>query len=188
MTTLGTRLAGATDSAVGPMKDVRTGGLIRPDRRWPMIIVALILGNMGFCFTTIYFSIDRRTSFAEEDYYAKAMHWDDTARQHEANRTLGWVARPEIVPAPGLPESGRVLRVRLLDGSGRPIRAAVLEASVFHQADARRRWTVDLVPEGDGWFVGSMPTRRDGLWRMHLIADAVGMRFTHEAEVEAGGN
>ncbi|MDX2130534.1 MAG: FixH family protein [Planctomycetota bacterium] len=156
---------------------------LKPGQGWPIAIVGLLLGNMAIVGVTVYFAARTRTSDVVPDYYAKALHWDDTARQHAANRALGWTLDVSFA---SVDDATSRVRLRLTDGAGDPIRAATIDLEAFHQADPGARHTITLVSRHDGTYEGVLESSRPGRWRVHAIADAVGMRFTSEQQVDFG--
>lgn len=156
---------------------------MKPGLGWPIAIVSLLGMNMSIVAITTYFATNSKTSTVVPDYYTKAVHWDDTAKQVATNRTLGWIVAINVQPrSSGL--SGQLV-VRLTDASGTSIRAAIVHAEAFHESDSTKRLSGVLSMTSDGVYAGSFPIERAGRWRVHVVVDAVGMRFTAEESVES---
>ncbi|QOJ01313.1 MAG: FixH family protein [Phycisphaeraceae bacterium] len=145
----------------------RSGGI------WPGMIFVLIGINVMITLSTLYLALADGSVAVEPDYYGKAVRWDDTVRQREANARLGWAV--SLDPA-GHGPGGFAVRVQ--DQGGSPITDAVVAVELFHQAASRRRFGVTLEPRGDGVYAGLMPTDREGFWEFRVTVTARGQRFT----------
>lgn len=154
---------------------------MKPGQGWPITIVGMLLMNMAIVGVTLYYATSTRTSDAVPDYYAKALHWDDTARQRSANAAMGWTAAVTIRPRAG----GSIVRMHLTDGAGAPIRTAKIELEMFHQGDPRVKFPVVMAAQGDGWFEGTLGSERFGRWHVHAVIEAVGMRYTTEQVIDS---
>lgn len=161
---------------------------MKPGRLWPVAIVGLLGMNMTIVGVTVYYASRDKTSAVVPDYYMKAVHWDETARQAAANRALGWTVGVTVVPATGDSTArSATLTVTLADGAGRKIRAAAASVEAFHEADPTAKVRGALRPLGDGRYEAVLPIARAGLWRVDVAADAAGMKFTNEQSVEVRG-
>lgn len=45
-------------------------------KKWPVIIVSLLLLNVAVCATTVTLSL-RNPAAVEPDYYSRGLHWDE---------------------------------------------------------------------------------------------------------------
>lgn len=111
-------------------------------------------------------------SFAvEEDYYDRAVHWDDAAAQERRNAELGWRVDAD------LDRAGRV-RLSLADGDGDPIEGAAATVQMFHGGRAADRQVVAMEPVGEGVYEGVGAVDREGLWELRLVASRGDEKFT----------
>jgi len=105
----------------------------------------------------------------EEDYYNKAIHWDDQLDKARASAALGWSA--DISVGHDATTTGeRALILRLTDKSGAPIEAATVNVAFFHRADPLNLHQAQLVSTGNGIYAASVPLNRAGIWEFRLSA------------------
>jgi nitrogen fixation protein FixH len=142
---------------------------------WPLGIVALLLMNMTIVGITVYFAASDPSVGVEPDYYQKAVAWDKTARQREADRALGWQASADV----GRGEAGRpALVVTLADREGRPISGAQVTAVAFPNTRSTQRQTLTLAPAGEGRYTAPLALTAGGLWQVRLEARTTADTFT----------
>ena len=97
---------------------------------WPGIVCALIGLNMCIVAVTVVLAHSDRSLAVEPDYYQKALRWENTQRQREVNRSLGWEVRIEH-SGPGTTPSVSVI---ITDRDGRPVEGAGVGVTAFHNA------------------------------------------------------
>ncbi len=146
---------------------------------WPWAIFALLGANMVIVAITVYAS-QRSRSPVESDYYQKAMHWDDSARQQALNAALGWKLTPTVRKS----SSGADLSISLLDGQGQPIRTCKIAVEGFHLADPTRKLDATIDASDAESLTTTLPIDRPGLWRLSFVVDAGGSRFTQQQDIE----
>lgn len=148
--------------------------------QWPAAVVGLLALNIGVCAVTVYAALSDKAAVVEKDYYTRALHWDDTMRQRDLNRSLGWNVSIRVE---GTAEGTRAVLV-LKDGAGKPIRTATLAVEAFHEAAPAEVFTLTFAPtDTDGVFSAPLPAARAGYWRFSTVVDALRMRFTDEQQV-----
>ncbi len=160
---------------------------VRPPRHGSgRIWVAWILGLLSINFTvvgfTVYFAISDPSAAVEPDYYRKALAWDQTARQIQHNRKLGWSAHVAFQASAG--GGGQSLRVDLRNKLGEPIAGATIECEYFANTNSGKRSTVTLESLGSepGAYRGSVNVDRAGLWHVRVRARTAVDVFTHETD------
>jgi len=121
----------------------------------------------------------------EEDYYERAVAWDDERAARAASDALGWTAAIEIGPAPGLPGRGEA-RIALTDRRGEPVDGARLSARIFHQARAAEATEAVSAAATAGLHRLEVPGARAGYWRVEIEARRGGGRFIEERTVLFG--
>lgn len=155
--------------------------------RWPLLAGTLMTMSLGVCTATIVLAVNDPNFGLEEDYYQKAVRWDEFAAQRAHNEELGWRAEVDLVradprsdpvagPDPDAAAVPAELRVRLLDRDGEPLTPDRVEAMLFHHArrsDVRRP---AVAIDADGVARARLEGARDGLWQVRL-------RFRHGGEV-----
>ncbi|MFI4893067.1 MAG: FixH family protein [Phycisphaerales bacterium JB058] len=136
---------------------------------WPFpgLVFVLIGMSMTLAVMTVTLATNDPSFGLEEDYFAKAIAWDETAAQLEKNRELGWEARVEL--SDELDGRGeRSVTVLLTDGEGEALGGADVEVFGFH--NARRRHTISfaLVEIAPGRYTAGAPMTREGQWTLRL--------------------
>lgn len=167
---------------------VTTAAPHRPDNRdeprpratgrfWPLFIVGLILAQVSAAGALIWYAVSDPTFAIEPNYYQKALNWDDTARQHAANRDLGW--KPTLEFADQSEAGRRATRLRLTNAAGATIDAAKISVESFHHAAAadRRAGTLEWNAD-ESAYVGLLPIDRGGVWEMRFVVVRGADRFT----------
>ena len=146
----------------------------RARRRWVGIILGLL--SLQFALTGLGVSYALRggkSAIVEEDYYAKALHWDDHAALLRASRELAWTADLSVGGA--VTSSGRrALMVQLRDAAGRPVDGARTEVAYFHLARPLDLHQAELTSTGGGLYAGSVPLDRPGIWEYRLTVRRAG--------------
>ena len=150
---------------------------------WPLLIVVLSAIILIPNAILVYLATTDPSFAVEEDYYRKALAWDETMDQRRRNEALGWTV--EVAFAPGDP--GRVeVRADISDRDGRAVDGATVDVATFHNARAARILTATMIPGDDGGYVASLPMRRPGLWELRFEIIRGDARFTHTAVRELG--
>lgn len=153
-----------------PTAAARAGG-----RAW-IAGVAVILGATVAVNIHVFRLANADPSFAvEQDYYGKALRWDDELAQRERNAMLGWTASLALSPDGS---EGTMVRVRLADAGGAPLRDARVRVSAFSVARSARVLEATLVAEGDGEYAAPLPVTRGGMWELRVEAVRGADRFT----------
>lgn len=145
--------------------------------RWPAIVIALIVLNMGLVGVTIYYASSDPSAATEPDYYRKALEWDALAKQRDQSRTLGWTVTTA-------PIDGDNIVMTLNDRFGVPVRDAVISGVVFAQARAGQRLPLNAVETEPGVYRAPIAFTRAGLWRVELTAKRGETLFLSEFDVD----
>lgn len=146
---------------------------------WPWAIFVLLGANMVIVAITVYAS-QRSRSPVESDYYQKALHWDDSARQHAVNSALAW----KLVPALKKSVAGADVAIELLDGKGEPIRTCKISIEAFPFTDPAHKLEASIDAADAESLTTSLAIDRPGLWRLSFVVDAGGARFTQQQDIE----
>jgi nitrogen fixation protein FixH len=151
---------------------------IPPHVRWPAFIAgALALQVLG-SIVTIYLATSNPSYAVEDDYYQKALAWDDRRAQDRRSLELGWTLQFEVTPATVAADRA-VLSVDLGDAGGAPVDGALLTVEAFHNARADDVFRAPLDGHGDGRYSASLPIARQGVWELRFVAERGEDRFTH---------
>lgn len=158
--------------------------LFHPARRWPTLITAALLGNLGLGVILIRVANADRHFAVEPDYYRKAVEWDSTRAQERRNVALGWQVAPDLGAVDG--RTDPELAVVLSDASGAPIADAIVTMEAFQVAHAADRLTARLhAGDAPGRYLARVPMRRTGLWELRLAVSRGATRFTATVRLDA---
>jgi nitrogen fixation protein FixH len=154
---------------------------------WPGIIFGLIGLNMCIVAVTVFYATRDPSVATEPDYYAKALHYDQTIMQREANTKLGWSAMPTLEA--NADRSAMNLVVILADTKDQPVPGAHVTAVAFASARSGQRQALSLVPvEGQaGKYAAPVSIDRPGVWELRITALRGDDTFTRETNLMVPG-
>ncbi len=146
--------------------------------RWPAVIIGALALHVVVSLVTVWIATSNPSYAVEEDYYQKALHWDDKRAQDGRNTVLGWqiafdVNRTEVIGEPA------TLELEVTDASGRPLSRATVTVETFHNTRAGEILTARMVTGDDGRCSAPLPIKRTGVWEFRFIVDHGTDRFTH---------
>ena len=148
-----------------------------PHITWPLFIIGLLTMNVVTVVITVMAARSDGGAQVIDNYYQKAVNWDETAALQAASDALGWQAEIVLPPDPQQP-SPRLVDVTLHDREGQPIDGAQGTIRAFrpHRADvvAERPLTASETP---GLYRQSFPINQDGLWDFEIVAVQDSLRF-----------
>lgn len=145
---------------------------------WPVVIAGALVVHVVASLITVWVATSDPSYAVEDDYYRKAVAWDERRAQERHNAELGWRLDVDVTPAPS---SGTepTLSVRLSDPAGGPLDGASISLEAFHNARADEILRADLAPRGDGEYASGVAMRRPGVWELRFTVDRGGEHFTH---------
>jgi len=131
----------------------------------------------------------------EENYYERALNWDETARLRAESEALGWRVRID-----GLESTPRgqksLMRVSISDAEGAPVEGLSVQGVAFHNARSKERVRLAMRPVEAGAYAAAIDASRPGWWEVQIMARRAGERFASterifvrpaKAEAGAGG-
>lgn len=136
---------------------------------WPGLVVVLLTMSVSIGAITIYLASSDPSFSIEQDYYRKALEWDESAAARRASEALGWTVVVEVARDP-LPSGERTVRVLLFDDQRRPITDAAVTLEAFAHARSGDRAHPQLTPSPDGSYTGRFRPALAGLWSFHVRA------------------
>ena len=164
---------------MGDAPERRTG--LRAWWPFPGIVFALLGMSVTLATVTLVLATNDPSFGLEEDYFAKAVAWDDTAVQMQTNKELGWRAKVEL--AGMLDGRGeRAVTVLLTDGDDKAIGDAKIEVFCFHNARRKETFTFELSEIAPGRYSAGEPLKREGRWTVRLRVDRGDDVFTASAD------
>ena len=149
---------------------------------WPIGVAAILAITVGVNIWVAVIAGDDPSFAIEKDYYRKAVTWDSTLAQQQANQRLGW----HLVPALGSVSRGAAtsLTVRLVDSTGVPISDATVRVSAFYNARAGTVLEATLTPDAAGYET-RLPIAHAGAWELRFDVRRGAERFTAVSRLDA---
>jgi nitrogen fixation protein FixH len=151
---------------------------IPPHIFWPGMVVGLLCVSLTAAAITVVAAVSDPSFAVEEDYYEKALRWDEHVAQQARNAALGWSV--EIAPGQRDAAGRTSLRVSLRDRAGAPIEGATITATCFHHAHRADAEQLELVPSGPGEYGAPARLDRPGKWGVSLVVLSGGETFTSD--------
>jgi nitrogen fixation protein FixH len=151
---------------------------IPPHVGWPAAIIGALAIHVVVSLATVWVATSNPSYAVEEDYYQKAVHWDQRQAQERVNEELGWNLTLAISGPPMIGEPAE-LELVIADRDGRPLDGAAVSVEAFHNARADRILRAPLIPGEMGRYSASLAMRRQGVWEFRITATRGETKFTH---------
>ncbi len=136
---------------------------------WPFpgLVFVLIGLSLTMGVITVTLATNDPSFGLEEDYFAKAVAWDETAAQIQTNKDLGWNADVDLSESVD-GKGERSVMVLITDQQGNAVEGASVEAFAYHNARRSATYSFDLVEIAPGRYSAGQPLSRDGKWTVRL--------------------
>ncbi len=147
---------------------------------WPLLVVCLLAVPVVAGGYLAYMATHDPTFAIESDYYRKAVAWDATMAQDQANAKLGWQAVATAVPA------GQALdvAVALHDRAGAGLTGVQLHVEGFFLARSLDVQGADAVLAADGRYHATLALAHAGLHEIRLRATRGSDVFTSTFRID----
>lgn len=139
------------------------------DRRWPiglqMIMAMVISANM----VLLYLATHAGASRPLDDWYERAVNWDETQALHESSRELGWSVAWDIPTGPEYgPGMPRPVDLAVSDGRGQPVSGLVGVVKAERPAGTAlgSQAAIAELPQTPGTYRCLLQFSADGLWQL----------------------
>jgi len=141
--------------------------LVIPEaRRWPIIIVAVLVAQMGFGVWMVRLAGSDPHHAVEPDYYARAVNWDSTMAQSRRDRALGWDAATTLTRSRGRSAS---LQIALVDSLGAALQVDTVQVEALAVAHAGTIDRLTLTRSGLA-YGATIADAGAGLWEVRVRA------------------
>ena len=139
-----------------------------PDLAWPLFIITLlVVGAVGSLAAVVAAHSDGGAQVID-DYYRKAVNWDEAAARRAAVEALGWTVQVEVGPGPA---AARPVEVTVHDRDGRPVTGLEGTLRAWRPHLAAPVAEVALTPtDVPGRYRQPLPIRASGLWDLEVAA------------------
>ncbi|MEM9167636.1 MAG: FixH family protein [Planctomycetota bacterium] len=148
---------------------------------WPGLVFFFMGVSLTAVTLTVVFATSDGGAVTEEAYYAKAVAWDDIARERAASEALGWTPVLEFDEAEG---DRRRMFLTLTGSDGAAVPATEASVFAFHHADRRNPVEFVLTGSGAGVLKANAPMPRPGIWEVRLRVRHHGDVFVYRADLE----
>ena len=142
----------------------------------------MIAGALAFhvisSLVVVYVATSDPSYAVEDDYYQKAVAWDEKRAQDRLNQDLGWLLDFNVTP-PEKPGDQPALELTLHDADGDPLAGATVTVEAFHNTRGDDIVRDALADTGDAVYTASLPMRRNGRWELRFTVDRGAEHFTH---------
>lgn len=151
---------------------------IPPNIAWPAAIIGLLVLSVGTSLSIVVASRSDGGVQVVENYYQRAVQWDEAAAQQAASDALGWTARVDI----RLPENREeypIIELTVQDQNGQPVTdlQGAIRAFRPQQSQAVAEGTFATDPDHPGMYRLALPVRGSGLWDFEIVASRDTSRF-----------
>jgi nitrogen fixation protein FixH len=150
---------------------------VKPGTLWPCIIAGALGIHVIASLVVVFIATSDPSYAVEEDYYQKAMAWNDKRAQERMNNTLGWNLEFAVEP-PASPGDEPILEARIHDSEGAPVTGASVFVEAFHNNRSGDIIKMQLPSVEDGVYQSRVPMDRNGRWELRFTVDRDGDHFT----------
>lgn len=151
-----------------------------PHIAWPMFIIALLLMGMVATMYTVVIA-NRTPPQVVENYYEKALAWDEQQAQTAASEALGWTLNLSVE---GQTAGPRAIAVSLRDASGALLTDLTGTIRAHRPDQIGAQAEQPLTVRADGTYEVQMTLPKTGLWDFEVIAERHDERFTQTVRRE----
>jgi hypothetical protein len=151
---------------------------MKPGSWWPPIIAGALAFHVISSLVVVYVATSDPSYAVEDDYYQKAVAWDEKRAQDRLNQDLGWVLEFSVTP-PAKPGEQPTLELTLLGADDEKLSGAEVSVEAFHFARGDDVVRDVLTDAGDGIHRASLPMTRNGRWELRFTVDRGSDHFTH---------
>ena len=151
---------------------------MKPGSWWPPMIAGALAFHVISSLVVVYVATSDPSYAVEDDYYEKAVAWDEKRAQDRTNEDLGWSLEFKVTP-PERPGDQPTLDLTLLDADGGPLVGAAISVEGFHNARGDDILRERLTDVGDGVYSATPQMNRNGRWELRFSVDRGAEHFTH---------
>jgi len=144
----------------------------------PTLIAAALGIHVVGSLLVVYFTTSNPSYAVEENYYQKALAWDDKRAQDAVDSALGWKLEATAHPPTAAGETA-LLEAAVFDADRAPLDGATVSVEAFHNAHAHDILRAPLEPAGNGVYQARLPMRHNGRWELRFTVDRGEEHFTH---------
>jgi nitrogen fixation protein FixH len=145
--------------------------------QWPLLIVGLLGAHVaGMVSAVVLINHRTRTLGVVDDYYGRAVRWDEHLKRVRESEKLGWQVRVEAADEVDR-AGGRAVTFVLTDAAGKAVEGATLDVTCTHPAHADVPAHYAFPASADGRFSHVLPMPYQGFYDVTVTAKAGGKTF-----------
>ena len=146
---------------------------------WPYLLAGALALHVVVSLIVVFIATSDPSYAVEEDYYQKALAWDERRAQDRTNESLGWLFEFQVTP-PEKPGDLPVLEVTARDAQGEPLSGAGVTVEAFHNTRGDNILRAELAQASEsGIYRTELPMERNGRWELRFTVDHDDRHFTH---------
>lgn len=146
---------------------------------WPWLLGGLLGGGVLMNLAMVMTAADDPSFAIEEDYYQKAVNWDEHRKALRESKALGW----KLEVSPTLEGAELLLRADLEDALGRDVTDATLRVEAVHLARASEKLIAVMDRDTRGFYT-RLPARQAGAYEFRFEATRGEDTFLHTARAD----
>jgi nitrogen fixation protein FixH len=146
---------------------------------WPYLIAGALALHVVVSLIVVFVATSDPSYAVEENYYQKALAWDDKREQDRTNDALGWHVDFSVNP-PERRGDQPTLEVCIRDEADLPLNEAAVSVETFHNSRGGDILHARLeATDTPGVYRATLPMAHNGRWELRFTIDQNGRRFTH---------
>ena len=146
---------------------------------WPVVIVSALAIHVVASLIVVFIATSDPSYAVEENYYQKAINWDEKRAQDRDNESLGWNFEFSVTPPESAGEQARV-EITLDDREGLPLNGATVSIETFYNPLSGDILRAQFpVTDVSGSSSITLPMRHNGRWEVRFTVEREGETFTH---------
>ena len=150
---------------------------MKPGAAWPWIIGGALALHVVVSLVVVFVATSDPSYAVEEDYYQKALAWDEKRAQDHTNEVLGWSFEFAVTP-PARPGDLTEVEAAVRYADGAPLNGATVSIEAFHNTYSDDIIRGALTESGGGTYTARLPLRQNGRWEMRFTVERGADRFT----------
>ncbi len=158
---------------------------IPPHIIWPLSVIGLLVLGVGWTMSVMFASRSDGGVQVVENYYEKAIDWDNTQKLMQQSEALGWQVELSVQRASAaVPEGG--LRVIFKDSAGQEIDGLTASVKATRPQTTRviREMNLQSVVDMPGEYFQTFPEIQPGLWDFEISAHKDSLKFVRMVRKE----
>lgn len=146
---------------------------IPPHIAWPSFIVFLLMVGIGGAFAALIAARSDGGVQIVDDYYQKAVNWDETMSQQSESAALQWKVEIDVFP-PETTSPLRPVEIKFLDHTGNPIPYLKGTVRIYRPQVLQPLAEIPLseIDGRPGTYRQLLPLSGEGIWDFEIHAES----------------